>query len=58
MRAMDEANPLEVRALVAEIDQFLLREATAHFAAIRTLDDAERGVRWCLTPSDTRNAEL
>jgi hypothetical protein len=34
----DDAKSLEVRALAAEIDQFLLREVTAHFAAIPTLD--------------------
>ena len=27
-----------MRALASEIDQFLLREVTAHFAAIPTLD--------------------
>src|SRR2546428_2896528 len=36
-RAVDE-KPFEVRALAGEIDQFLLREVTAHFAAIPTLD--------------------
>jgi hypothetical protein len=37
-RARDEPTPLDARALTAEIDQFLLREATAHFAAVPTLD--------------------
>jgi hypothetical protein len=37
-RVVDDTKPLEVRALVSEIDQFLLREVTAHFAAIQTLD--------------------
>jgi hypothetical protein len=36
-RAVDDPT-LETRALTTEIDQFLLREATAHFAAIPTLD--------------------
>ena len=35
-RAVDDA--LDARALTLEIDRFLLREATAHFAAIPTLD--------------------
>ena len=33
-----EDTPLDARALTAEIDRFLLREVTAHFAAIPTLD--------------------
>ena len=37
-RAVDEPKALDARALTAEIDQFLLREATAHFAAIPALD--------------------
>jgi hypothetical protein len=37
-RAIDDAKPLDTRALTAEIDRFLLREATAHFAGIPTLD--------------------
>jgi len=37
IRATD-AKALDVRTLSAEIDQFLLREVTAHFAAIPTLD--------------------
>jgi hypothetical protein len=36
-RAADE-KPLDVRALATDIDQFLLREVTAHFAAIPALD--------------------
>jgi hypothetical protein len=36
-RAIDEPR-LDARALTVEIDQFLVREATAHFAAIPTLD--------------------
>jgi hypothetical protein len=35
-RAVDDA--LDARALTVEIDRFLLREATAHFAGIPTLD--------------------
>jgi hypothetical protein len=34
----DDTAPRDVRALASEIDQFLLREASAHFAAIPTLD--------------------
>jgi len=34
----DALKPLDTRTLTTEIDQFLLREATAHFAAIPTLD--------------------
>jgi hypothetical protein len=34
----DDTGPRDVKALAAEIDQFLLREVTAHFAAIATLD--------------------
>src|SRR5439155_23752667 len=37
-RAVDDPKPLDPRALTVEIDQFLLREVTAHFAAIPTLD--------------------
>src|SRR5439155_13622924 len=37
-RAVDDPKPLDPRALTVEIDQFLLREATAHFAGIPTLD--------------------
>ena len=37
-RAVDEPKALDTRALTAEIDQFLIREATAHFAGIPTLD--------------------
>jgi hypothetical protein len=37
-RAVDEPKALDTRALTAEIDQFLVREATAHFAGIPTLD--------------------
>src|SRR2546430_2062313 len=37
-RAVDDPKPLDARGLTAEIDQFLLREATAHFAGIPTLD--------------------
>jgi hypothetical protein len=37
-RAVDEPKTLDPHALTVEIDQFLLREATAHFAAIPTLD--------------------
>jgi hypothetical protein len=37
-RAVDEPKTLDTRALTTEIDQFLLREATAHFAGIPTLD--------------------
>jgi hypothetical protein len=37
-RAADEPRSLDTRALATEIDQFLLREATAHFAAIPALD--------------------
>jgi hypothetical protein len=37
VRAVDDP-PRTVAALAAEIDQFLLREVTAHFAAIPTLD--------------------
>ena len=37
-RTADDTAPRETRALAAEIDQFLLREVTAHFAAIPTLD--------------------
>jgi len=36
--AADDAAPRDVKMLAAEIDQFLLREVTAHFAAIPTLD--------------------
>jgi hypothetical protein len=38
LRAADDNAPREVRALTTEIDQFLLREVSAHFAAIPTLD--------------------
>ena len=34
----DDTGPRDVKALSAEIDQFLLREVTEHFAAIATLD--------------------
>jgi hypothetical protein len=34
----DDSAPRDVKALAAEIDQFLLREVTTHFAAIPTLD--------------------
>jgi len=34
----DDTAPRDVNTLAAEIDQFLLREVTAHFAAIPTLD--------------------
>jgi hypothetical protein len=37
-RALDEPKALDARALTAEIDQFLVREASAHFAAIPSLD--------------------
>jgi hypothetical protein len=37
-RAVDDPKMLDARALTSEIDQFLVREATAHFAAIPTLD--------------------
>src|SRR5262245_46016331 len=37
-RALDEPARLDTRALVADIDRFLLREATAHFAGIASLD--------------------
>jgi hypothetical protein len=37
---MRAADGLDVRALARDIDQFLLREVTAHFAAIPTLDPA------------------
>src|SRR5258706_6118015 len=37
-RAVDEPKALDSRALTTEIDQFLVREATAHFAGIPTLD--------------------
>jgi len=38
LRAVDDPKPIDPRALTTEIDQFLLREATAHFAAIPALD--------------------
>src|SRR5262245_4987718 len=38
LRAADDTAPRDVKTLAAEIDQFLLREVTAHFAAIPTLD--------------------
>jgi hypothetical protein len=34
----DDAKARDARALMSEIDQFLVREATAHFAGIPTLD--------------------
>jgi hypothetical protein len=34
----DDSGPRDVKALTTEIDQFLVREVTAHFAAIPTLD--------------------
>ena len=37
-RAVGEPAPLDARALTVEIDRFLLREATAHFAGIPSLD--------------------
>ena len=37
-RAVEDATPLDPRALTGEIDRFLLHEATAHFAAIPSLD--------------------
>ena len=45
-RAVDDAKPLEVRALASEIDQFLLREVTAHcddaMAALRATGASDR----------------
>src|SRR5207247_7669191 len=38
LRAADDAKRLDTRALTSEIDRFLLREVTAHFAAISTLE--------------------
>src|SRR6266540_7256127 len=38
LRAADDLKPVDTRALTAEIDRFLLREVTAHFAAIPTLE--------------------
>jgi hypothetical protein len=37
-RGVDEPATLDARALTTEIDRFVLKEATAHFAAIPTLD--------------------
>jgi hypothetical protein len=36
--ADDDARPIDTRAFAADVDQFLAREVTAHFAAIPTLD--------------------
>ena len=38
VRAADDTQPRNAQALVSEIDRFLLREVTAHFAAIPSLD--------------------
>ena len=38
LRAADEPRPLTTAALAGEVDAFLLREVTAHFAAIPALD--------------------
>jgi hypothetical protein len=37
-RAAHEETPLDTSALASEVDQFLLREVTTHFAGIPTLD--------------------
>jgi len=51
-RLADAAKPIDTRALVAEIDQFLTREVTAHFAAIATLDPPPNRVLGAGTTGD------